>query len=216
MQCQLNMSDIQQNSPNEQDTQSDILQWVTPRDTATMLDVPVRTVYRLIERNKLTTDGASHNQKISLESIEAYRLNQLAQNALSGDNGGQEEKPRAKPQQEENRAAVMALMSMQQEREKLLTKVDELQEARRQDALQIGKMTERVANLESRIIELQAQKPAPTGSNLAETAQKVETPTQPDNGPQSGSNELPGLPTTSNKRRRRNWWERFIGGGGDG
>lgn len=196
------------NNTNLQDDSESQKQWITPEEAARLLGVKLRSVYRMIERGALVSNGALHGQLISLETVEAERIRRFAKIAVDAQIDQQETQPRQKQatQAQSDSMALMAVSAAYQERDKALAKLDEVQErwrkdlaelseARRLDALTIGTLQERVKNLES---QLQAQSSAPGSPIQPDIAPKVETSTQPDNAPQNASDKVP--------PKKRKWW----------
>jgi len=180
-------------------------QWVTPDEAATILGVRLRSVYRLIDAKRLVSDGAAHGQKIRADTVETERIRRLAKNAVDAQIDQQETQPRQKqtPQAQNDSLALMAVSSAYSERDKALAKVDELQErwrqelaeiseARRQDALTIGQLTERVKNLERQLEAPETRQDAP---GAAQNTQGIETTTQQD------------VTTQNAPIKRRRWWQ---------
>jgi hypothetical protein len=161
------MTDKSQNQPSEGDVKT---YTVPAAEAARQLGVTVRSIYRMIERGELESNGAKHGQLLTAESLENYRTKRLFDSSETLDFDSENDSPesrvksKATPggQQEANQVATMALMAIQQERDRLQSRLDEvqdawrrevseLQEARRLEALTIGQLTERVANLEQRL-----------------------------------------------------------------
>jgi hypothetical protein len=162
------MTDKTANSANSEYVKTD---WVTPAGASKMLGMNLRSVYRLIEAGELVSNGKKHGQLISQASVEDARLRRIADIGIQNDFGRQnvqtqqndsngEDVPANKSNtlsksKEENRAAVMSLMALREERNNLLTELGRVQEDRRQEAieaaLEIGMLRERVKNLEERL-----------------------------------------------------------------
>ncbi len=215
------MTDKSQYAPIEGDVKT---YSITPAEAAHELGVNLRYVYRLIKQGELESNGAKHGRLLSAESLETYRTRRLFDSAgpfdIDQQIDGQESKTRSKAptaggqQQEASQVATMALMAIQQERDRLQSRLDEvqdawrrevselqqaqqlkmeeLQEARRLEALTIGQLTERVKNLEER---LTAATEPPQAIEINIPAIVVETP---------------GAPQQAQKRP--SWWSRAFGG----
>jgi hypothetical protein len=210
------MTDKSQNQPVEGDVKT---YTVPAAEAARQLGVTVRSIYRMIERGELESNGAKHGQLLTAESLENYRTKRLfdSSETLDFDNENDSPESRVKskaaggPAQEANQVATMALMAIQQERDRLQSRLDEvqdawrrevneLQEARRLEALTIGQLTERVANLEER---LQAE-----AGRIAREA--VQEPSQ------AGEVNIPVVepepPTAPEQAQKRSsWWSRWLG-----
>ncbi len=215
------MTDKSQDAPTEGDVKT---YSVTPAEAAHQLGVNLRYVYRLIKQGELESNGAKHGRLLSVASLEAYRTKRLFDSSepfdIDQQIDGQESNSRSKAtpsqhqqHQETGQVATMALMAIQQERDRLQSrldevqdawrrevgelqqahqvKVEELQEARRLEALTIGQLTERVKNLEQR---LQAGQEPPPAIEVQIPAAAVETP---------------GVPQQDQKRP--SWWSRTFG-----
>jgi excisionase family DNA binding protein len=209
---------------------------VTPAEAAHQLGINLRYVYRLIKQGKLESNGAKHGRLLSAKSLEAYRTKRLFDSAepfdIDNQIDGQESNTRSKAapgqhqhqEANQNQVATMALMAIQQERDRLQSrldevqdawrrevselqeahqaKVEELQEARRLEALTIGQLTERVKNLEERL-ELEMDRTARETTQEAQPAVEVQIPATPV--------ELPGVPKQA--QNRPSWWSRTFGFG---
>ncbi len=120
----------------------------------------MQSIYRLIERGELESNGAKHGQLLTAESLENYRTRRLfdSSETLDFDSGNDSLESRVKSKaatgqaQEANQVVTMALMAIQQERDRLHSRLDEvqdarrlevkeLQETRRLEALTIGQLT---------------------------------------------------------------------------
>lgn len=177
-------------------------EWVTPQDAARLLGVNLRHVYRLIERGTLESDGAKHGQKLTLSSVETAKLRFIAENIGNSEIDGQESTPRAKAVSEEGRAVRIALATLQEERNQLASRIDELQEARRIDALELGRYQERVKQLEERLQEARERPP------------QAQLGPQPANEVQSDASPAPARqePLQPAQPARPSLWRRIFGG----
>ncbi len=186
------MTDMITNSDNSGNVKSD---WVTPAIASKMLSLNLRSIYRLIEAKELVTNNKKHGQLISRESVEAARLRRIADIAIDIEFDQQEQQVMPKTPKEDNRAvAVMALTSLREERNDLSRQLTELHETRRQEALEIGMLRERVKNLEA---QLQASQPLPQPTPAPEPAAPVTiTPTA----------------ETRLEPVKRGFWARLLGG----
>lgn len=131
------------------------IEWVTPQEAARLLGMNLRSVNRLIERGTLKSNGAKHGLTLSMESVEAAQLQFIAENHVNSQIDEQE----AKSANEEGRAVRIAIATLQEERNKLASGIDSLQEARRNDALEIGRLQERVKQLEEQLQESRKHPP---------------------------------------------------------
>ncbi len=181
---------------------------LTPQDAAVLLGLNLRAVYRLIERGKLISNGAKRGQLLTPESIETYRLSALVDAATDDVIAGQQatqqatspgggENGRYGQKGQQQQAATMALMVMQQERSMLQTRLEEMHELRRQDALKIGALTERVQALEADLIAHEAAVQPLPAVEVQTPAALVETPT-----------------ATQQVGKRSSWWSRMLGNRG--
>jgi hypothetical protein len=209
------MTDKSQNQPVEGDVKT---YTVPAAEAARQIGVTVRSIYRMIERGELESNGAKHGQLLTAESLENYRTRRLFDSSetldFDSENDSPESRVKSKPAtgqaQEANQVATMALMAIQQERDRLQSRLDEvqdawrrevseLQEARRLEALTIGQLTERVANLEERLeadrIEREAAQEPSQAAEVNIPVVVLEPPTAPK---QAG--------------KRASWWPRWLTG----
>jgi len=155
-------------------SQQDNNAWLPPKEVAEMLACNLRTVYRLVDRGVLVASGEKRNRVISLASVQKLLATRLidSQTVIDSDSLIDSQQERQKPKADNNAASV-ALMALQQDRQNLLSRLEELHELRRQDALLIGSLQERVKQLES---SLESPQTAPQPRTGTEPLQPIEIP----------------------------------------
>jgi hypothetical protein len=171
-------------------------------EAARMLGVDVRSIYRMLGRGELQSSGEKRGRKVlksSVEDLLTKRLAEVATKDIDSDVVSQESGQESKGlTRSDNRAAVMALQAIQNDRDKLYDRLEALHELRRQESITsaetIGQLTERVKNLEA---QLQA-------------AQALPQP-QPAPEPTVSVDNSPALQIAS-EPVKRGFWQRLLGG----
>jgi hypothetical protein len=178
------------------------MEWLSLEETAIMLGVDVRSVYRMLGKGQLQSNGEKRGRKVLKSSVEEMLTKRLAEVATKdidagtvSQESGQESKSLAR---NDNRAAVMALQAIQADRDKLYDRLEALHELRRQESITasqtIGQLTERVKNLEA---QLQAAQAARAAQPAPEQAQPVTITPAPQIAPDPP---------------KRGFWKRLLGG----
>jgi hypothetical protein len=166
------------------------MEWLSLEETAIMLGVDVRSVYRMLGKGQLQSNGEKRGRKVLKSSVEEMLTKRLAEVATKDIDTGavsqesdQESKSLAR---RDNRAAVMALQAIQNDRDKLYDRLEALHELRRQESITasetIGQLTERVKNLEAQLQAAQAARaaqPAPKPPTPVDNSPRAEIATEP-------------------------------------
>lgn len=177
------------------------MEWLSLEETATMLGVDVRSVYRLLGKGTLQGNGEKRGRKVLKSSVEEMLTKRLAENATNDndENGVSQEASQMSTSlaRRDNRAAIMALSALQADRDKLYDRLEALHELRRQESITasetIGQLKERVKNLEA---QLEARQAVPQPPQPIEKTQPVTIEQPPEIAPQPV---------------KRGFWQRLLG-----
>jgi excisionase family DNA binding protein len=195
--------------------------WLTVAQAAALLRLPLRKVYRLIDRHDLESDKGKP-QRVSRASLEAYNNQVLARDAAGyfavseSDNAMTNDKLSKRATTE---LAANTFQYIQAERDKLWSRNQELEEEvramyRERDVLK-DKHAAEVAALNQRLIDSALS----LGTLQATVNQALESVQAAQEPPQPVKVELPAsvleMPTASPQPpKRSSWWSRMFGGKG--